>query len=227
MYALSFWVCYFLMKKRGVISVKYIEDLFLYVFLGVIVGGRLWYVLFYNPLYYLSNILEIPAVWQWGMSFHGWVIGVIVAIYIYAHKKNLSFLMIADEIAKVIPIWLFFWRIWNYVNKELLGFPYNGPLAVKTSNGSFFPSPLLEAFLEWIVLFLIIDYISRRQSFTWQLAAIFLIWYGIARIFVEIFFRTPDVHIGYILPYISVGTILSTFMIMVWFFYYIRLQRKD
>jgi len=221
MYALSFWVGYYLIYKSGKIRWKNLEDLFFYIFLGVIVGGRLWYVVFYNPLYYINHILEIPAVWQWGMSFHGGVIGVIVAMILFARKNKLSFLMIADEVTRVIPLWLLFGRIGNYINKELLGFPYSGPLAVVTEQGSFFPSPLLEAFLEWAILFIILQYIYLRKAFDGQVAAVFLIGYGVFRIFVEVFFRTPDAHIGYIVPYVSLWTILSAGMI-VWGVYYHR-----
>lgn len=216
MYALGFWIGYYLIRREKKMFRDHIDDLFFYVFLGVILWGRLWYVIFYNLSYYISTPLEILAIWTGGMSFHGGVIGVIIAMYLFSLKKKISFLMIADEVTRVLPIGLFLGRIGNYINKELLWFPYTWPFAIKTENGSFFPSPLLEAFLEWVILFCILQYISMRKRFQGQVAAVFLIGYGVFRIFVEVFFRTPDAHIGYILPYTSIGTLLSCCMIIGW-----------
>lgn len=227
MYAVSFWIGYYLIKKEKKLFQQHIDDLFFYIFLWVILGGRLWYVMFYNLSYYLLHPVEILAVWSGGMSFHGGVIGVIIAMYLFSRKKNISFLMIADEVARVIPIGLFFGRIGNYVNKELLGFTYTWPLAVVTEAGSFFPSPLLEAFLEWIVLFIILQYFYTKKRFHGQIASLFLIGYGVFRIFVEIFFRTPDAHIGNILPYISIGTLLSCIMIICGIVCYTTLSKKS
>lgn len=227
MYAISFGICYYLIRRQKKMFIQHIDDLFLYVFAWVILGGRLGYVIFYNISHYISHPLEILAFWEGGMSFHGWVIGVIIAMYVFSLRKKISFLMISDEVTRVIPIGLFFWRIGNYINKELLWFPYNWPLAVKTPNGNFFPSPLLEAFLEGLILFVILQYIYKRSHFAWHTSAVFLVWYGVFRVFVEVFFRTPDTHIGYIFPYISMGTILSSIMIIVWSYYYIVLSRKE
>lgn len=231
MYAISFWVCYYMIRQKKKLFIHHLDDLFFYVFLGVIIWGRLGYVLFYNFSYYIEHPLEILMIWSGGMSFHGWALGVIIALYIFSRVKNISFLMLSDEIARVVPVGLFFGRIGNYVNKELLWFPYTWPLAVQTPVGSFFPSPLLEAFLEWIVLFFILSYFYNKKQSPWSkiqhgyIAALFLLWYGVFRIFVEVFFRTPDAHIGYILPYISTGTTLSIVMVVVGGYFCIRFKK--
>ncbi len=127
------------------------------------------------------------------MSFHGGVIGVIIAMILYSlvHKK--SFLIIADHVTSILPIGLGLGRIGNYLNKELLGFsPYNGPLAVIKNGVSYFPSPLLEATLEGLVLFIILYLLRQKNIFPGKIATSFLLWYGIMRFSIE-FVRTPDV----------------------------------
>lgn len=131
------------------------------------------------------------------MSFHGGFLGVALALFFYARKQKIDFWKLSDDIALIIPVGLFFGRIGNYLNKELLGFSYSGPFAVETQAGSFFPSPLLEAFLEGIMIFLILRSIAKKQIFSGQLASMFLILYGVFRTFIELFIRTPDVQIGY------------------------------
>ncbi len=228
MYAISFIIWYLLIKKSKKFSEENLESLFMYVFMWVILWWRVGYVLFYNFSQYIESSFEILKVWNGGMSFHGGVLWVVIALIIFAKKKWLSFYKVIDEIAYIIPIGLFLGRIWNYVNKELLGFSYSWPLAIQTSAGSFFPSPLLEAFLEWAILFTILRYFHKKKSFDGQIGSIFLIGYGVFRIFVEVFFRTPDAHIGYIFPYISMGSILSFCMIIVgvWFYRKLRTPQK-
>ncbi len=226
MYGISFIIGYLLLRRSRVFSIQELDTLFMYIFFWVIVWGRIWYVLLYKPWYYFSHPLEIFQVWNGWMSFHWWVIGVTIAMILFAKKTWLNPYMVFDQVARVVPIWLCLGRIANYMNKELLGFVYNWPLAVVTNAGSFFPSPLLEAFLEWIVLFLILNTAYKRPHAEWQIACLFLIWYGVFRIFVEVFFRMPDAHIGYILPYTSIGTLLSITMIFVWVYFYTRLGKK-
>ena len=189
---------------------EYMDSLLFYIFLWVILGWRIGYILFYNFNQYLDSPLDILKVWEWGMSFHWWLLWVTIALYLFSKKNKISLFALSDEIAAVVPVWLLFWRIWNYLNKELLGYSdYFWPLAVKVWNISYFPSPLLEALLEWLILFLLLNYIYLRKKFHWQIAALFLIFYWVFRILIEVFFRTPDSHIGYILPYISLGTLYS------------------
>jgi len=226
MYALSFLWGYYLLKKSKRFTSQELESLFFYVFAGVILWGRIGYILFYNLPYYLENPLKMLFVWEWGMSFHGGLIGVSIAMYLFARKWKYNFFKLSDELARIIPLGLFLGRLGNYFNKELLWFPYSWPLAVKTPDGSFFPSPLLEAFLEGICLFLFLNWIYKKKHFDGQIASLFLIGYGILRIFTEIFVRTPDAQIGYIFPHISLGTLLSSVMIVIGGWVYLKL-RKD
>lgn len=126
MYALGFTAGYFIIRRRRMLSEAELESLILYVFFGVVLGGRLGYVLFYNLPHYLAHPLEILQTWQGGMSFHGGVIGVIVAMWLFSRIHRKSFLIIADHVTSVLPIGLGLGRIGNYLNRELLGFsPYS------------------------------------------------------------------------------------------------------
>ena len=159
------------------------------------------------------------------MSFHGWVIWVILAMWYFSRRYRFSFLKLTDEITTVLPIWLWLGRIWNYLNSELLWFSnYNWPLAVYKDWIWYFPSPLLECFLEWILLFIILNIVYKYKKFDWQIAALFLILYGSFRIFVEIFFRTPDANIWYIFWVLTMWEILSIPMILIWGYYYYKLN---
>jgi phosphatidylglycerol:prolipoprotein diacylglycerol transferase len=198
----------------------------MYIFFGVILGWRIWYILFYNFDSFLTSPLDIVKVWEWGMSFHGWAIGVIVALFLFSRKIKLSFLEICDDIAAIVPVALFFGRIWNYLNKELLGFAYTGPFAVTNSTGSYFPSPLVEAILEWLVLFFILRYFYAHKKFHGQIGALFLILYGVFRTLVEIFIRTPDVQIGYYFWFVTQWSLLSIPMIFIWIFLYMYLNKN-
>jgi len=222
MYVLWFVFGYLLLKKRAALNDKQLDDILLYMFGGIILGWRLWYMLFYNTANLIAEPLSIIRVWEWGMSFHGWVIWVVIAMILFSKRHKINFYTLADEICLILPIWLFFGRIWNYINWELLWYSgYTGPLALNWQ----FPSPLLEAALEWVVLFIILYSIAKNKKFAWQIWCIFLIWYSVFRIFVELFFRQPDAHIGYILPYTSLGTLLSLPMLIIWIVLYIRLQK--
>lgn len=258
MYVLAFIASYILVKRWLKLNSKKMDDLLLYTFLWVILWWRIWYILFYDFAYYLSNPLDLIKTWEWWMSFHGWVIWIILAMYFFSrkHKKSIlhnnlelntttwkAFLRLADEVCRTLPIWLWLWRLWNYINKELLWFsPYDWPLAVYINSVWYFPSPLLEAFLEWVVLFLILNYFYNRkkewkwlfsrflhknnlQIVDWQIWALFLIFYSIFRIFVEIFFRMPDSQIWYILGFLTMWEILSLPMLFVWVYYYIKLSK--
>lgn len=237
MYVLWFVFGYLILKKRAVLNEKQLDDLLLYMFGWIILGGRLWYMIFYNFSNLISEPLSLIRVWEWGMSFHGWVIWVIIAMLLFAKKYKIDFFKLADEICLILPIWLWLGRIWNYINGELLWYSwYTGPFAI---NGQF-PSPLLEALLEWVVLFGILWWFkslplsgtpfAKGRSvirYSGQLASLFLIWYWVFRIFVELFFREPDAHIWYILPYISLGTLLSLPMVIVGLIFYFRLQKNN
>ena len=229
MYAIWLLFWYFVFIKRWIFSKEKVESLFIYVFLWVLLWWRLGYVLFYNLSDYLANPLSIINVTEWWMSFHWGVIWVLIAMFLFSkiHKEN--FFVLWDEIVTVLPVWLFLWRIWNYLNKELLGFAwYNWPLAIEKWWISYFPSPLLEAFLEWIVLYFILNFIYRKKKFkAWQVWALFLVFYSIFRIFVEIFFRTPDSQIGYIFWFLTMWEILSFPMLIIWMILFFILWKNE
>jgi phosphatidylglycerol:prolipoprotein diacylglycerol transferase len=199
------------------INANEFDDLITYLIISIIVGGRLGYVIFYNFKYYISNPLNIVKIWEGGMSFHGALIGIIVGTYLFSFKKKLSTLALLDVVACVAPIGIFFGRIANFINGELVG---------KTTNLSYgvifpaidmlprHPSQLYEAFLEGIILFLILNtFISKKNYKTGSCSYLFLITYGFFRIISE-FFREPDVQVGYLFNLISMGTILSFAMIL-------------
>lgn len=227
MYAVSFLLWFWLLKKRWQFSSKQLDDIFLYIFLWVVLWGRFWYIVFYNLNYYINNLWDIFKFWEGWMSFHGWVIWVICAMIVFTHKNKFKFYKVSDEICAILPIGLGLWRLWNYANDELLWFAgYNWPLWVSIDSISYFPSTLLESFLEWFVLYLILLYIYKNKIFHGQVAAVFLIWYGLFRFIVELFFRQPDAHIWYIISIFSMWSILSIPMIIIWIYLYINLNKK-
>ena len=193
------------------IKKKDFDDIIIYLILGIIIGGRLGYVLFYNIDYYGQNLIEILKLWQGGMSFHGGALGIIIATFIFS-KKN--FFKFTDIICCVAPNGLFLGRIANFINGELFGKISTLPWAVvfpDAGNVSRHPSQIYEAFLEGIVLFILINIIAVKKKLlfrTGYTSGIFLILYSIFRIISENF-REPDIHIGYLFNYISMGALLS------------------
>lgn len=239
MYVIAFVFSYIFISKWMKISYKKMDDLLLYSFIWVILWWRLAYIIFYDLFYYIENPNNLIKIWEWWMSFHGWAIWVILAMYFFAKKYKLKFLKLADELCRTLPIWLWLWRLWNYINQELLWFsPYNWPLAIYKNSIWYFPSPLLEALLEWIILFLILNYFYKkkknqenntstdsRKINDWQIWALFLIFYAIFRIFVELFFRVPDPQIWYFLGFLTMWTFLTIPMFLVWIYYFFKLNK--
>lgn len=227
MYAIWFLAGYYIIKKRWFISDKKLDDLFLYIVAWVILWWRLGYILFYNLESYISSPLDILKIWEWWMSFHWWVIWVIIVMILFSKKYKVDFLKLSDQVTLVLPIWLWSWRIWNYLNWELLWFAnYNSFLAYYKNWIWYFPSPLLESLLEWLVLFLILAYFYNKKSLAkWQIASLFLIFYSIFRIFVEAFFRTPDSHIWYILWFLTMWEILSLPMLIIWLILFYKFKK--
>ena len=196
---------------------KNFDDLIGYIIIGIIVGGRLGYILFYNFSFYIANPFEIFKVWNGGMSFHGGLLGVIITTYIFSNIKNLNFKIYFDTISCVAPIGIFLGRIANFINGELYGLPTEKPWGIifpKIDNLARHPSQLYEAVLEGIILFLILNFFLLKKIFNYgKISFLFLILYGIFRILSEQF-RQPDEHIGYLMGYLSVGSILSIGMIL-------------
>ncbi len=203
-------------KKHNLelIDLKKFEDLIIYLIVGIIVGGRIGYVCFYNLEYYLKNLNEILMIWHGGMSFHGGLIGVIIAVLFFSKNKKINFFNTADIICCVAPIGLFLGRIANFINGELFGKASSLPWSVVFPLGGNIgrhPSQIYEAILEGILLFIIINYLAIKKNLlikTGYISCIFLILYSIFRIFSESF-REPDYHLGYIFNYFSMGTLLS------------------
>jgi len=195
------------------IKVSQFDDIIIYLVLGIILGGRLGYVIFYNLEYYSQNILEIFKLWQGGMSFHGGLLGVIIAIFIFTKNTN-NFFKFSDIVSCVAPIGLFLGRIANFINGELFGKASNLPWAVIFPSGgniSRHPSQIYEAILEGAVLFILINFLALKKQLILKngyISGLFLIFYSIARIIGESF-REPDIHLGYFFNYFSMGTILS------------------
>ena len=175
------------------------------------------YVLFYNPSYFILNPLEIFKVWKGGMSFHGALIGIIFGTVLFASKKKVPTFFLLDIISCVAPIGIFFGRIANFINSELVGKVTNVPWGIifpGIDNLYRHPSQLYEAFLEGIILFIILNLIMFKKKYRMgQCSYIFLIVYGIFRIISEIF-REPDSQLGYLFDTLSMGSFLSILMIM-------------
>ena len=201
------------------------DDYITYIIIGLILGGRFGYVLFYNFDFYSNNPLEIFKIWQGGMSFHGGIIGIIIASIIFAKKNNDNVFEYLDVVALVSPIGIFFGRIANFINSELYGSVTNMPWAVifiQVDNLPRHPSQLYEALLEGLVLFFILIYFKNKfLNKPGLMSGIFLIFYSFFRFFVE-FYRVPDQHLGYIFLNLSMGQIISLifFLLGVILFYF-------
>lgn len=195
------------------------DDIITYAVLGILLGGRIGYVLFYNLPYYLESPLEALKIWQGGMSFHGGLVGVITAFIMFCRKYKLRFFTVSDLLACATPIGLFFGRIANFINGELYGrvtdvpwgmvFPHGGPLPRH-------PSQLYEAGLEGLVLFVILFLLATRTNArekTGVLSGVFLMGYAIARAVVENF-REPDAQIGFLLGAFTMGQLLCVPMLL-------------
>ena len=210
-------VMYQLKKKSLKIDRTVYDDLFFYLILGLIVGARLGYVLFYNLEFYLRNPLDILVIWHGGMSFHGGLIGSFIAGLIVIKKKKLHFFRTADLIIPTCPVGIGFGRIGNFINGELFGKPASVPWAMVFPEGGTLPrhpSQLYEMFFEGILLFAVLWVYKDRKKREGDVLALFLMLYGLFRIFCELF-REPDSQLGYFFGFLSMGQILSLCMIAV------------
>lgn len=234
MYLFGFFFSFLLVRrqlahqKNPLLSKERVLDLYFYLVLGLVIGARLGYVLFYNLREYLQNPLELFAVWHGGMSFHGGLLGVTAASWWFCRKNRIPLLALGDLIIVTAPIGLGLGRVANFINGELYGritsvpwgmvFPAGGPWPRH-------PSQLYEALLEGVLLFILLWFGKERKAYTGALVVRFLILYALFRIFVE-FFRQPDPQIGYLWGILTMGQLLSLLMFAVglaifWF------QRKE
>ena len=208
-----------------------ISDMIFYMALGVIIGGRLGYVVFYNFAYYLQNPLQIFSIWDGGMSFHGGLLGVVAAMMFYARKTHRTFLGVSDFIAPLVPPGLFFGRMGNFINQELWGRVTDVPWGVLFSTappgGPRHPSQLYEAGLEGLVLFILVWWYSRKKRRPGAVAGLFVLGYGTFRFIVE-FFREPDSHLGAVaFGWMSMGQILCIPMILLGLFFVLRSSQNS
>lgn len=221
MYLLGFVIAFFVMhylavKKKVRLSGDDLWDFIFYAMLGVIIGGRLGYCLFYAPGFYFHNPLKIFALWEGGMSFHGGLIGVFLGTIYYSWRKKVPFLDVADIVVAAAPLGIGLGRIGNFINGELFGratdvawcmvFPGGGPVCRH-------PSQLYESLTEGFILFLILFFMNARGARRGIPLASFFLFYGLFR-FINEFFREPDAQLGFIFGPLTMGQILSLPMIV-------------
>ena len=206
------------------------DNLISYIIFGIIIGGRLGYVLFYNFEYYYKNIIEIFYLWKGGMSFHGGVFGVFLSILIYSKLIKKKIFIYTDLVAAVAPIGIFFGRIANYINSELYGKVTNVPWSViylKVDELKRHPSQIYEAIFEGLILFIFLNYLIMKKNFLkipGLISAIFLIIYSISRFLIE-FLREPDEQLGYLFLKMTMGQYLSILFLI--FGLYLYLIKKN
>lgn len=221
MYLVGFITAYFvirseLRRKGGPIPVEAADDLLFYLIVGLLIGARLGYVLVYNLPSYLSAPWEILAFWHGGMSFHGGMVGMVAAGWIYSRRVGASFLELADIGALSAPIGLMLGRIGNFINGELFGRVTDVPWGLVFSSGGDLPrhpSQLYESFFEGALLFAVLWVLRRHTRYPGEILAYFLLFYGIFRFVIE-FFREPDPQLGFIVGPLTMGQLLCTAMVL-------------
>ena len=217
-YVFAFLIGVYLIKFLNQKSIKKIkdkeiDDFFIWAILGVILGGRIGYVLFYQSIVFINNPLYILHIWKGGMSFHGGLFGMMLSIYLYSKQRSLNFFQLSDLVSIVAPIGLFLGRIANFINVELYGRVTSFPLAIiypTVDNLPRHPSQLYEAFFEGIFLFFILIYLNNKKLVnikTGLISSLFLLFYSIFRFCIE-FIREPDLHLGLYLNLFTMGQIL-------------------
>lgn len=235
MYLIGFALVWILGRKRiqrgqTDLNLKDLEDIIFYCVLGVIVGGRLGYVLFYKPSQYLANPLEIFYLWEGGMAFHGGLIGVVVVLLLYARKRQKPLLELGDFIAPLIPLGLGAGRVGNFINGELWGRATHLPWGMvfpQTGDGiARHPSQLYEMALEGLVLFALLWWFARKPRPMGQISAVFLMGYGTFRFLVE-FTREPDYFLGLLAGGLSMGQLLSLPMVIVGIIIFVWAAKKS
>lgn len=232
-YLVGILLAWWLLRKMSIFSkstftVLKVDDFLGYAIAGIILGGRLGYVLFYNLFYFIENPLEIFALWNGGMSFHGGLLGMIITTIIFCKVKKINLFMVSDMLCAIAPIGLFLGRLANFVNGELYGrVTYDVPWAIIFPMGGIeprHPSQLYEALWEGLLMFIILNFIwwkkekyRNRYGFT---AGMFFCLYALGRGFLEIF-REPDAHLGFFAHYLTMGQILCIPMLVLgsWLIY--------
>ena len=206
-----------LIKDQNILNI--FDDYITYLIIGIVLGGRIGYALFYNLEYYLENPIEILMVWNGGMSFHGGLIGVIIASKLFSNKNKINQFIFLDLVALSAPIGIFFGRVANFINSELYGRATDVPWSVQfvlIDNIKRHPSQLYEAFLEGIILFFILRYFFNKnyQNKPGQISGLFLVFYSLFRYFAE-YFRSPDPQVGYLILNLTLGQLISVVFLII------------
>ena len=219
MYVVGFIMAWWLARRRcartdSPVTLTQVDDLIFYAMVGVIVGGRLGYCLVYGWEIWLQDPLYVFKITQGGMSFHGGLVGVMGAMWLFGRKIGLTMLQVTDFVAPLVPIGLGTGRIGNFINGELWGKPTDVPWSFNINGVGLHPSQLYEAILEGLVLFIILWVYSSKPRPAMAVSGMFLLWYGAFRFFVE-FYRVPDADIGYLaFNWLTMGQVLSAPMII-------------
>ena len=235
-YVLGFLLGIYLIKQinqgyQKRIKNKQIDDFFIWSVIGVILGGRIGYVLFYQTATILTDPINIIFIWKGGMSFHGGLIGIIISIFLFSKKYSIDFFQLSDLVSSVAPVGLFFGRLANFINVELYGRVTDFPLAMiypSIDQAPRHPSQLYEAFFEGVVLFIILRHCNKKnysQNNFGFITSLFLILYGIFRFLIE-FLREPDAHIGLIFNSITMGQLLSVPLVIIGVGIYLKTYSK-
>jgi len=232
-FAGGFWLAVHRARKLPAWNRDRASDLLFYVAVGVVLGARLGYMFFYDFAGFMNEPWRIVKVWQGGMSFHGGLIGVILAMFWYARKSRLRFFQVADFVAPIVPIGLFAGRIGNFINGELWGKVTDSPLGMWVFDPQLqrmvqkYPTQLLEALLEGLVLFAILWGYTTKSCPEGATSGLFLLCYGIFRFCVE-FFRAPDAQLGYLVwNWVTMGQLLSLPMLAIGAGFIVRAYRRD
>jgi len=210
---------------------KLFDDLISYLIIGIIFGGRLGYVLFYNIKYYISNPIEILMIWQGGMSFHGGLLGIFIATTIFAKKNNVNSYIFLDLIAASAPIGIFLGRVSNFINSELYGKKTDVLWSVvftKIDNISRHPSQIYEAALEGFVLFFLMYLFIKKNylNIPGLISSLFLMFYSTFRFFLE-FYRVPDEQLGFIFLNLTMGQVISLVFLCLGFYIFSKKKNEN
>ena len=227
-FVIAYYMIHYLAKKRNLeLSKNDTADLIFYLIIGTIIGARLFYILFYNLPFYLSNPLSIFAVWHGGLSFHGGLVGSIIAVYYFCKKKHINFLELADIAVIPLALALMLGRIGNFLNAELVGTITNVPWAVKFPGYEGFrhPSQLYES-LKNLVIFITLWNLKDKHLKKGTLFFTFIIMYSVLRFSVG-FFRAPDPQLGHIIFNLTMGQLLNIVMFIIGIFFIFRINKKE